>query len=159
EASNSWRQSSYNGASPHTEHAHFSSSYETAREADTSSWHLDELRKDDDVIPVKKGDSGEAVKFWQLALVELGFGPLQADGEYGPLMEKAVNAYRAKHAPTSGTTPQITGWHAFHMIRALAAKYAGKPGADGKPGKDGTNGTLTGTLTVTSGEFKVKAGA
>ncbi len=32
----------YKGASPHTEHAHFSASYDTAMEASTASWHLKE---------------------------------------------------------------------------------------------------------------------
>lgn len=50
EASNGWRQRVYTGSSPHTEHAHFSFSYETAKEADTSSWHLEE-------IPVALSDS------------------------------------------------------------------------------------------------------
>jgi hypothetical protein len=43
EASNSWRQRAYTGASPHTEHAHFSASYETKREADASSWRLEDI--------------------------------------------------------------------------------------------------------------------
>jgi hypothetical protein len=43
EASNSWRQRTYTGASPHTEHAHFSASYDTAREAATASWHLEDI--------------------------------------------------------------------------------------------------------------------
>lgn len=43
EASNSWKQRAYTGASPHTGHAHFSSSYETKREADTSSWKLEDI--------------------------------------------------------------------------------------------------------------------
>lgn len=43
EASNGWRQRTYTGSSPHSEHAHFSSSYVTAREADTSSWHLEDI--------------------------------------------------------------------------------------------------------------------
>jgi hypothetical protein len=42
-ASTGWVQKWYSGASPHTEHAHFSASYESAREADTSSWHLEDL--------------------------------------------------------------------------------------------------------------------
>lgn len=42
-ASSGWVQKAYTGASPHTEHAHFSASYETSREADTSSWHLEDL--------------------------------------------------------------------------------------------------------------------
>lgn len=43
EASNGWRQRAYTGPSPHTEHAHFSFSYDTAREANTASWHLEEI--------------------------------------------------------------------------------------------------------------------
>jgi hypothetical protein len=43
QASNGWAQQSYGGANPHTAHAHFSASYDTAREASTASWHLEEL--------------------------------------------------------------------------------------------------------------------
>ena len=43
EASNSWRQRAYTGASPHTEHAHFSASYVTSHEADTRSWRLEDI--------------------------------------------------------------------------------------------------------------------
>jgi len=43
EASNDWRERAYSGDNPHTEHAHFSASYDTAREASTASWHLSTL--------------------------------------------------------------------------------------------------------------------
>lgn len=43
EASNGWRQRAYTGASPHTEHAHFSFSYTTSLEASTVSWHLEDI--------------------------------------------------------------------------------------------------------------------
>ncbi|MBM2621452.1 hypothetical protein JIG36_38710 [Actinoplanes sp. LDG1-06] len=42
-ASTGWRQESYTGANPHDHHAHFSSSYETNREASTASWHLEDV--------------------------------------------------------------------------------------------------------------------
>jgi hypothetical protein len=42
-ASNDWNPKPYTGSNPHTEHAHFSGSYVTAREASTASWHLQEL--------------------------------------------------------------------------------------------------------------------
>lgn len=42
-ASSGWVQKAYTGSNPHTEHAHFSASYETSRETDTSSWHLEDL--------------------------------------------------------------------------------------------------------------------
>lgn len=40
EAGNGWRERAYTGSSPHTEHAHFSASYTTGKEADDASWHL-----------------------------------------------------------------------------------------------------------------------
>lgn len=40
-ASNGWQEEAYHGASPHTEHAHFSFSYVTSLEADNSSWNLE----------------------------------------------------------------------------------------------------------------------
>jgi len=43
EADNGWKQRAYTGASAHTEHAHFSASYDTAREASTASWHLEDI--------------------------------------------------------------------------------------------------------------------
>jgi len=42
-ASSGWVQKTYTGSSPHTEHAHFSASYETNLEASTASWHLEEI--------------------------------------------------------------------------------------------------------------------
>jgi hypothetical protein len=43
EASNGWKQRAYTGASAHTEHAHFSASYDTNLEASTASWHLEDI--------------------------------------------------------------------------------------------------------------------
>jgi hypothetical protein len=43
EASNGWEQRTYTGASAHTEHAHFSASYESKLEASTASWHLEDI--------------------------------------------------------------------------------------------------------------------
>jgi hypothetical protein len=42
-ASSGWIQKPYNGSNAHDKHAHFSASYETAREASTASWHLEDL--------------------------------------------------------------------------------------------------------------------
>jgi hypothetical protein len=41
-ASDGWRERPYTGASQHREHAHFSASYDSAKEASTASWHLEE---------------------------------------------------------------------------------------------------------------------
>jgi hypothetical protein len=43
EASNGWRERAYTGENLHTEHAHFSASYETAKEASTASFHLEDI--------------------------------------------------------------------------------------------------------------------
>ena len=43
EADNGWKQRTYTGASAHTEHAHFSASYDTGKEASTVSWHLEDI--------------------------------------------------------------------------------------------------------------------
>lgn len=42
-ASNGWREEPYRGANPHDHHAHFSASYDSAREASTASWHLEDI--------------------------------------------------------------------------------------------------------------------
>jgi hypothetical protein len=42
-ASNGWKQQAYSGSNPHDHHAHFDFSYETAREADRSSWRLEDI--------------------------------------------------------------------------------------------------------------------
>ncbi|MBL7258426.1 hypothetical protein [Paractinoplanes lichenicola] len=42
-AGTGWRQEAYSGANPHDHHAHFSSSYETNREASVASWHLEDV--------------------------------------------------------------------------------------------------------------------
>jgi hypothetical protein len=168
EASNGWRQRAYSGDNPHDKHAHFSSSYETAREADTSSWHLDELIEgsDDDMLLVKKGNTSEQVKAWQFLLRKLGY-TITTDGIYGPEMEKIINADRAKKG--EGPNPQITAWHAVELLEDLAALRAGArgpagpqgpqgpAGPKGDPGPAGLPGQLTGTLTVTGGQLAVEA--
>jgi hypothetical protein len=75
-ASSGWVQKTYTGSSPHTEHAHFSGSYETALEASTASWALVEEFGDDmsvqEVVDgntqydakTKQGDSPEGTTWW-----------------------------------------------------------------------------------------------
>lgn len=42
-ASSGWKQQTYTGDNPHDKHAHFEASYATAAEADTHSWHLEDI--------------------------------------------------------------------------------------------------------------------
>lgn len=153
EASNGWKERAYTGASPHTEHAHFSASYVTALEEDIRLWEL-ELLEENDML-VEKGDEKEEVKFWQYVLGDLGH-TVTVDGDYGDKTEAAVNAHRKSLG--LGSLPSISGYHGFAMLRAMMDKRAGKPGAPGKDGINGKDGVLTGTLNITGGSLEVEAG-
>lgn len=43
---------------------------------------------------MRRGDSGPTVKFWQVALRDLGFDPGRADGAFGPNTEEAVRSFQ-----------------------------------------------------------------
>lgn len=69
-ADNGWRQEMYTGTGdPHTGHAHFSASYDSKREADTSPWHLEDLvaLSDGDkqwLVSLLNGEPGDVVRRW-----------------------------------------------------------------------------------------------
>lgn len=164
-----WASRVYTGSNIHDKHAHFSGGWSADADSRTGKLGIAEVRggseKGEDMI-VRKGDSGEEVKFWQYVLTELGYDIGTIDGDYGPKMEAAVNAYRKQWTPGSGPATLITGWNAFHALRALAAKYAGRPGAAGAPGapgrngvdgKDGRDGVFAGTLQITGGTLNAVA--
>lgn len=67
-ASSGWVQKTYTGASPHTEHAHFSASYDTAHEASTASWRLEDLMAltADDLDKVRKEVHDELTAFFAI---------------------------------------------------------------------------------------------
>lgn len=172
-----WAERAYSGDSPHTEHVHWQS--RQSREHIGSDWpmpHLDAVLRElglggegEAMIPCRKGDSGEHVRFWQYVLGDLGYGPVlgAVDGDYGPKMEAAVNAHRA--ALGQGALTSISGYHGFAMLREMANRRAGKPGAPGKDGRNGVDGrngldgapgrdgVLTGTLTITGGTLTATA--
>ena len=172
-----WAERAYSGDSPHTEHIHWQS--RQSKEHIGADWpmpHLDALLRElglggggGEEMLVRKGDQGEEVKLWQHLLTDLGYGALvgTVDGDYGPKMEAAVNADRK--ARGQGNASYISGWHGFVLLRALATKYAGKPGSNGlngrngtdglpgKDGKDGKDGVLTGTLAITGGTLTATA--
>lgn len=114
---------------------------------------------------VSEGDSSDQVRFWQYVLTELGFGPGDIDGDYGPKTEAAVNAYRA--SKKVGASTSINSWTAFVLLRDLAVHSAGgktgpqgpagPAGPKGDPGPAGPAGQLTGTFTVTGGQLSARA--
>jgi hypothetical protein len=68
EASSGWKQKTYTGASAHTEHAHFSASYDSAREAATASWHLEDIPvalTADDKTWISNQITAQIAKIWQ----------------------------------------------------------------------------------------------
>lgn len=161
---------SYTGASPHTEHVHFSGAFsQSADDNTTFNFRLADLTGGNDML-VKKGDTGEEVKFWQFVLNSLGHSVGTVDGVYGAATAAAVNAYRATYS--QGAVDSITGWCAYVMLRDMAANESGKQGPagpqgnpgptgpagpKGDPGPKGDSGRLAGALTVTGGQLTVQA--
>lgn len=180
-----WVTEAYTGGNAHDHHAHFSGDYTQTADEWTGSLGLASIRGGEGDMLVKKGDSGEEVKFWQHVLADIGFSAGEVDGEYGPLMEAAVNRHRDSEG--SGPYPAITGWHAMALLRDMMTKRAGAkgdrgltgapgkdgaPGAPGQPGRDGAPGakgdpgergeqgpagTLSGRFSVKDGTLEVEA--
>jgi hypothetical protein len=77
EADNGWKQRPYTGASPHTEHAHFSASYDTGKEASTASWHLGDLVEltDDQLDKIAK-------RVWEYLLKDVTDGKAKQAGTF-----------------------------------------------------------------------------
>jgi hypothetical protein len=170
-ASSGWVQKTYTGASPHTEHAHFSASYETALEASTASWGLVEEFGEDEDMFCKYGDTSPKVQYLQYRLGTAGF-PLTVDAVYGDATAAAVKAMEATYGVVSDGRDY--GPDTMHRLdfRVFAkwglqgppgpvgpAGPAGPPGPKGEPGPAGPAGQLTGVLAVTGGQLAVETPA
>lgn len=166
-----WAARAYTGANAHSEHAHFSGDYSEKADEWTGSLGLAAIRAGSsgegiDELLIKQGDSGEAVRFWQYLLNRLEGAELKIDGDYGPVVAAAVNAYRKKYAD-AGPATLVTGWMLYHALGRYAGQFAGVNGRDGErgpqglqgvPGRDGKDGTaIGGNLTVTGGSLRVVA--
>lgn len=140
EASNGWRQRDYSGDNPHDKHAHFSSSYETAHEASTASWKLEEIpvaltEADKKWLAdqIDKAATAAAERVWKTKW-NINFG----EGEKPYLAE------------AGSILAHVPGEHA-RTETAIAGV------ADAVDELPAAGGTITGTLTVTGGEVKVEA--
>jgi len=94
-ASSGWAQKTYTGASPHTEHAHFSASYETNLEASTASWHLED-------IPVALT---AADKTWITNTIAAQTKSA-INAELGAIAQAVMTTYRVGGTETAGETYQ-----------------------------------------------------
>jgi hypothetical protein len=104
EASNGWKQRHYSGSSAHTEHAHFSASYETAKEASTASWHLEDIPvalTAEDKKWISDQINGQVAKIWKY-LIDIDVSP------------NGVNMQ-----PTGGVMRYISSEH-LEILRRLA---------------------------------------
>lgn len=169
---NGWQTEVYTGSNQHNAHAHMSGDYTQTADNWTGTLGLASVRggSGGDML-VKKGDTGEEVKFWQILLTDLGYDVGAIDGVYGAKLEAAVNAQRKSHGV--GTITYISAWSAASILKDMMDKRAGSdgargpagptgpagpqgpPGLAGVTGPAGPAGTLTGVLTVQGGTLNV----
>lgn len=113
EADNSWKQRAYTGASAHTEHAHFSCSYDTPKEASTASWHLED-------IPMALSPADKA---WIASAVKEAVEAPLTDRDKGPLVDVEAGNRILSHEVPDGTVPGMpqTAFYAViqHMGQSL----------------------------------------
>ncbi len=107
-ASSGWRQQAYTGPSPHTGHAHFSASYDTAHEASTASWYLEDL------MALSADD-----KTWLASTIE--------QRAYAAVREIFADGYRAAIGQAGG--PSVED-RARRNIRDYIRAITGGPGQD-----------------------------
>lgn len=112
-ASNGWVQETYDGPSPHTEHAHFSASYDPKNEASTASWHLED-------IPVALTAEDKA---WWLSTLEARLDQ-RAREDLEDLKDELAKLTKAVAFATGG------GEHSPISDAAMNGYYPAEEGAD-----------------------------
>ncbi|PSK90920.1 putative peptidoglycan binding protein [Murinocardiopsis flavida] len=80
---------------------------------------------EDDMVGLRKGDSGERVKYLQVVLADAGFSPGEVDGDYGASTAAAVLAARKSRGSKETSGDKITGWAAAQIMAAHAVKLGG----------------------------------
>lgn len=124
-AASGWRWTGYFGKNPHTQHMHVSvgrgpDGRSTGPYDDPGPWGLGTTRGDD-VIGLRKGDSGERVKGLQAVLERAGF-KVTVDGDYGPKTAAALLACRKSMGSTADDGNSVTGYAYAQLLTALARK-------------------------------------
>ncbi|ADD43549.1 peptidoglycan-binding domain-containing protein [Stackebrandtia nassauensis] len=121
----SWRSSSSD--SSHLWHIHISVFTTFVNDWDSLAPIVSVLADsegDDDVIGLKKGNSGERVKGLQAALGRAGY-PVDVDGEYGPKTAAALLEMRKDMGSSAENGDKVTGYAYAQLLSALAKKQAG----------------------------------
>ncbi|WP_153040139.1 hypothetical protein [Actinoplanes sp. TFC3] len=111
-----WTARQYTGASPHTEHAHFSARYTTAQESDTSPWGLLDAEEDD--MPSAAEVAAEVIK--QLK-TQSG-----KDAIYDGWNQDRIQEYDTNTATGGQTIRKPTSSDNGYMTAASALTYAVK---------------------------------
>ena len=77
-----------------------------------------------DIVFCREGDSGNVVKYWQIALKALGFYEGTVDGDYGPKTAAAVLAARKEAGSKTKSGSTIGPWGARQIERLLTERNA-----------------------------------
>jgi hypothetical protein len=117
EASNDWKQETYSGNNPHTEHAHFSGSYVSALEADIRPWRLEDLiEKEPDVATQFNADDQTVLYERAKDITDLTNWPTGG----GQKSDVGNGVWNAGFPLTSGAT-RTPAWANFQTLYELLA--------------------------------------
>ena len=147
--SNGWKWVAYNGSNPHSTHVHVSvgrgsDGRSTGPYDETTSWGISSggsYTPGDELIGLKKGDTGDSVKGLQGCLRNAGFFPTKThtiDGIYGAQTSAALLACRKSRGSSATNGDKVTG-DAYHQLMAAQILNMGG-GAKGPKGDKGDKG-------------------
>lgn len=112
-----------------------------------------DVEEDDDMLGLKRGDSGQRVKGLQVLLVYAGYD-LTVDGDYGPVTAATLLKMRKDQGSSAEDGDEVTPWAYGQLMKALAKRQGGEPGPAGPPGPQGPPGEVPSILSV-SGDLSV----
>lgn len=173
-----WATETYTGSNPHDEHAHFSGDYTQKADNWTGSLGLASIYGGSGGwMFCKHGDTGDAVRYLQYRLHNMGYSLGAVDGNYG---DQTADALAALIHDFNGSTvdgrvfgPSQMIYVSISWVRHYSQAEKGDPGQQGPPGPKGDpgapgekgepgqqgppgqDGELTGTFNVTGGTIEV----
>ena len=140
--SQGWTWRNYTGSNPHSTHVHVSVGTGSDGKSapgtydSTASWGISSnsggsTTSSGGLMPVKKGDKGEHVAYWQRLLNSSGSYSLALDGDFGNGTANAVQADRRKRGwdNLAASNIRITGAHAAALQVDYFKKQIGTPSA------------------------------